>query len=99
MKFVIFEDNAGGYHWTIVAKSGKTLVQSARFASRQEATQAARIVYGGAASASLEPLAGDAPAVDLAAGRPMRVVGDDLDAERWLDEGGSFSSEAVRSQR
>lgn len=99
MKFVVFEDNAGGYHWTIVARSGETLVQSARFASRQEATQAARIVYGGAASASLEPLAGDTRAVELVAGRPTRAVGDDLDAERWLDEGGSFSTEAVRSQR
>jgi uncharacterized protein YegP (UPF0339 family) len=96
MKFVVFEDNAGGYHWTILTASGETLVQSASFASHEEAKQAARIVHGGAASASLEPLAGDIPPGELVAGRTARAVRDDLDAERWLDEGGSFSSEAAR---
>jgi uncharacterized protein YegP (UPF0339 family) len=96
MKFVLFEDNAGGYHWTIVAASGETLVQSASFASHEEAKQAARVVHGGAATASLEPLAGDIPPVELVAGRTTRTARDDLDAERWLDEGGSLSSKAVR---
>jgi uncharacterized protein YegP (UPF0339 family) len=96
MKFLIFEDNGGGYHWTIVAGSGEILVQSASFASYEDAKQAARIVHAGAASASLEHVAGDTPPVDLVARRDTpRVVRDDLDAERWLDEGGSFSSEAV----
>ena len=52
MEFLIFEDNGGDYHWTIVARDG-------------------------------------ARPVDLSARR------DDADAERWLDEGGSFSSKAV----
>ncbi len=95
MKFLIFEDNGGGYHWTIVAGSGETLVRSASFASYEEAKQAARVVHAGAASASFEHLAGDTPPVDLLARREKRMVRDDLDAERWLDEGGSFSSEAV----
>jgi uncharacterized protein YegP (UPF0339 family) len=96
MKFVVFEDNGGGYHWTIVTASGETLVQSASFASYEEAKQAARVVHAGAASASLEPLAGDIPPVELVAGRTARAVRDDLDAERWLDEGGSFTKEAAR---
>jgi hypothetical protein len=50
MTFRVFEDNGGGYHWT----------------------------------------------VDLVARRDTRGVRDDLDAERWFDEGGSLGSEAVR---
>lgn len=96
MKFVVFEDNAGGFHWTLDTASGETLVQSASFASYEQAQQAARIVRGGAATASLEPLAGDVPPVELVAGRTMGTARDDLDAERWLDEGGSFSSKAMR---
>jgi uncharacterized protein YegP (UPF0339 family) len=96
MKFLVFEDNGGGYHWTIVAGSGERLVQSASFASYEDAKQAARVVHAGAASASFENLAGNTPPVDLLARRDKRVARDDLeDAERWLDEGGSFSSEAV----
>jgi uncharacterized protein YegP (UPF0339 family) len=95
-KFVVFEDNGGAYHWTIVTASGETLVRSASFASYEEAKQAARVVHSGAALASLEPLAGDIPPVELVAGRTTRTARDDLDAERWLDEGGSFSSQAVR---
>ena len=94
MKFLVFEDNSGGYHWTLIARSGETLVQSSSFASYEEAKQAARVVHASAGSARFEPLAGDVPATELAE-RTTRAVRDDLDAERWLDEGGSFSSEAV----
>jgi uncharacterized protein YegP (UPF0339 family) len=96
MKFVIFEDNGGGYHWTIVTASGATLAVSASFTSYEEARQAARVVHAGAASASLEPFAGDIPPVKPLGGRTARTARDDLDAERWLDEGGSVTSEAVR---
>jgi uncharacterized protein YegP (UPF0339 family) len=96
MKFVIFEDNGGAYHWTIIAAGGETLVQSATFASYEEAKQAARIVHRRAASASFEHLAGGIPPVDLATRRETRAARGDPDAERWLNEGGSFSSEAVR---
>jgi uncharacterized protein YegP (UPF0339 family) len=93
MKFSVFEDNRGGYHWTIVAGSGEILAQSPSFASYEEAQQAARIVHRGTASASFEDV-GDTPLVDPVARGDTRVVRDDLDAERWLDEGGSFASEA-----
>jgi uncharacterized protein YegP (UPF0339 family) len=59
MGFLIFEDNSGGYHWTIVAGTGDTLVQSNSFASYEEAKQAARVVHDGAASAPFEPLVGE----------------------------------------
>jgi uncharacterized protein YegP (UPF0339 family) len=96
MKFLVFEDNGGGYHWTIVARSGETLVQSARFASYEEAKQAARIVHGGTASARFEDQAAGAPPIAISARPHAAMARDRLDAERWLDEGGSFSSEAVR---
>jgi uncharacterized protein YegP (UPF0339 family) len=93
MAFVIYEDNGGGYHWTIVADRGETLVRSASFGSYEDAKQAAGIVHRGASRASFEPGSGNPPLVALPARRnPAR---DRLDAERWLDEGGSFSSEAV----
>ena len=84
------------YHWTIIAASGETLVRSASFASYEEAKQAARIVHGGASSASFSSLVGGTLPVDLAARRETGAARGDPDAERWLDEGGSFSSEAVR---
>jgi hypothetical protein len=95
MRFLIFENNHGGYQWTIVGPSGESLVQSVSFASSEQAKQAAHLVHAGAGSASLEHLEGETSPVDLV-GRPnTRAVRDDLDAERWLDEGGSSSSEKV----
>ncbi|HET7379176.1 MAG TPA: hypothetical protein VFJ24_03950 [Gaiellales bacterium] len=95
LTFLIYEDNAGGYHWTIVADGGEALVRSASFASSEEAEQAARIVHRGASRASFEDRSGDTPSVDLLARRDAATARDRLDAERWLDEGGSFSSETV----
>ena len=95
MKLLVFEDNGGAYHWTIVADRGERLVRSASFASYEDAKHAARALHAGLASASFEQLAGDTPTVNVVAGRHTGVVRDDLDAERWLDEGGGFSSEAI----
>jgi hypothetical protein len=47
----------------------------------------------GAASARFDRRAGEVSPVDLAARRDRPR--DDLNAERWLDEGGSFTREAV----
>ena len=93
MEFLVFEDNGGDYHWTIVAGDGATLVRSGGFASYEDAERAATQVRDGAASARLEHRGGSAPPDDLAARRAATT--DDADAERWLDEGGSYSSEAV----
>jgi uncharacterized protein YegP (UPF0339 family) len=93
MKFLVFEDNGGAYRWRIVARDGVTLAQSGSFASYDSAEQGARRVREGAAAASFDRRTGEVRPLDLAARRDGRS--DDLDAERWLDEGGSFSSEAV----
>jgi uncharacterized protein YegP (UPF0339 family) len=93
MEFLIFEDNGGDYHWTIVARDGATLARSGSFASYDDAEQGAQHVRDGAGSAQLERRAVGARPVDLTARR--NAISDDSDAERWLDEGGSFSSEAV----
>ena len=55
MAFVVFEDNGGDYHWTIVAAGGESLAQSGSFASHDDAERAARCVYEGAGSARFEP--------------------------------------------
>jgi uncharacterized protein YegP (UPF0339 family) len=93
MEFLIVQDNGGAYHWTIVADDGATLAQSASFVSYRDAEQAARRVRDGAASARFDHRAvGPDPANGIAlCDRPN----DYSDAERWLDEGGSFSSKAV----
>lgn len=90
MEFLIFQDNGGAYRWRIVAGDGATLAQSGSFASYERAEQAAHQVRDGAASARLDRRASEAPPVDLAAARDR--PSDGLDAERWLNEGGSFSS-------
>jgi uncharacterized protein YegP (UPF0339 family) len=97
MTFHIYEDNVGGYHWKLVADGGETLVRSAGFGSYEDAKQAARIVHRGASRATFEQSPDNTPPTDVPARRhPITVtLRDRLDAERWLDEGGSFSSEAV----
>lgn len=95
MRFLVFEENGGGYHWTIVADGGESLVQSASFASYEEARQAARIVRIGASAAPFEDRSSHAPPVDLIARRDAAAARDDRDASRWLDEGDSLGGNAV----
>ncbi|MGH2884056.1 MAG: YegP family protein, partial [Solirubrobacteraceae bacterium] len=89
MQFVIFEDNGGAYHWTLIAGDGTTLAQSESFASYEDAEQAGRRVREGAALARFDRRAGVLSAAHR--DRPS----DELDAERWLDEGEIFRREAV----
>ena len=66
IKFLIFEDNGGAYHWAIITASGDRLVQSASFASYEQAKQAAGIVRRGAGSARFEDRTGDTHPLELA---------------------------------
>jgi uncharacterized protein YegP (UPF0339 family) len=66
-EFVVFEDNGGSYHWTIVAGDGAALARSEAFGSYDDAEQAAQQVRDGAASARFEDRAGGAVLVDLVA--------------------------------
>jgi hypothetical protein len=95
MQFLGFEDNRGVFHWAIVGASGDRLVQAATFVSYEEAKQAAGVVRSGAVSAPSENRADGAARLELAARHETPTATDDLDAQRWLNEGGSFSSEAV----
>ena len=70
MRFVVFEDDGGRYQWTIVDGSGDGVVQSASFASYEDAKAAARAVHAGAGSALFEECASVSPPADLA--RPPR---------------------------
>ena len=93
MKFLIFEDNGGDYHWAIVAADGATLGRSEDYGSYEDAERAAQHIRDGAASAAFDHRAASARPVDLTDRRD--ATSDAVDAERWLDEGGGFSSETV----
>jgi hypothetical protein len=95
LKFLSFEDNGGAFHWAIIGASGDRPGESATSASYEQAKQAAGVVCSGVVSAPFEHRADDPARRELAARRKTATVTDDLDAERWLDEGGSFSSDAV----
>lgn len=100
LTFLVVEDNGGHHRWTLLGPGGDSLAHSRRYATHEEAAQAALAVRDGAGRARLEPdVAIDVP-VDLvarrsAARRSAGVARDEADAERWLDEGGNFSSERV----
>jgi uncharacterized protein YegP (UPF0339 family) len=92
MAFLISEDNGGSYHWELLAGDGATLARSGGFASYYDAERAAQQVRDGAASARFER-PGATGRTDPAA--QPDATDNDAAAERWLGEGGSFSSEAV----
>ncbi len=92
MEFLIFEDNGGDHHWTIVASDGVTVARSGSFTSYQDAERAAQQLRGGAASARFER--GTVAKLPDDVGVRRSSTSDASDAERWLDEDGSFSSEA-----
>jgi uncharacterized protein YegP (UPF0339 family) len=93
LEFLIFEDNAGDYHWTVVAGDGATLARSGGFASYDYAKQAVEQIRHGVASARFEASAAGARPIDVIVRRD--ASGEDSNAERGLDAGGSFSNEAV----
>lgn len=59
MEFLIVEDNAGDYHWTLLDRDGTSLGRSPSFASHQDANDAVQVVLAGAGSALLGPPRGD----------------------------------------
>ncbi len=93
IEFLVFEDNGGSYHWRIIGGDGATLAVSGGFASYDDAEQGAQHVRDGAASARFERRAVGAHPVDPSTRRD--ASSSHSDSERWMDEGGSFSSEAV----
>ena len=93
MEFVIFEDNSGDFYWEIVAGDAAVLATSGRFASHEETAHGARRFRDGAASALFDRYSVAVEPIDrLASGDNDSA---DVGAEHWLDDDGSFSSEAV----
>ena len=70
-------------------------IVSLRFSLRRPLADAARTVDRGACRPPVERRSAAPPPVDLPARRDAVTARDRFDAERWLDEGGSFSSEAA----
>jgi len=93
--FRVVEDNGGSHHWTLIGTDGESLAQSRPYATHEEAAHAALVVRDGASSARFKASATVDRPVDLVARRSAAVADDESDAERWLDEGGSFSSQGV----
>jgi len=54
LEFLVQQDNAGGYHWEIVAGDGASLAKSVGFASHDDAERAARWVHDEAGRARFE---------------------------------------------
>jgi peptidoglycan hydrolase-like protein with peptidoglycan-binding domain/uncharacterized protein YegP (UPF0339 family) len=99
VKFLLYEDNSGGYYWTIIAEDGELLARSPRFTSYEDANYAADAVYRGVAMASFEDRSESSPPVDPPAVRDAAPAEDRVEPERWLDEGGSVSREQVTRAR
>jgi uncharacterized protein YegP (UPF0339 family) len=57
MEFLIVEDNAGDYHWTLQGRDGSSLARSGSFATYENTEDAARVVLAGAGTARLDPRA------------------------------------------
>ena len=93
--FRVFEDNGGSYHWTLLGPNGESLAHSRPYSTHEEAARAALVMRDGASSARFKASATVDRSVDLVARRSAAVADDESDAERWLDEGGSFSSQGV----
>jgi len=92
---LVFEDNGSDYRWMILGSDGEGLAHSKPYATHEDAAHAARVVRDGAGSARFDAGAAPGRPVDLSARRDAAVAREDSEAERWLDEGGSFSSDAV----
>ena len=91
--FLVFEDNGGSYSWTVLGPDGESLARSRPYATHEEAADAARVVRDGAGFARFDASAATDLPIDLVARRSAAAARDDSDAERWLDEGASISSE------
>ena len=102
MTFLVFEDNGGSYHWTIVAADGATLARSEGFASYNDAEQAAQRVREAATASRFERHRNSASPVDLIARREAarRDAASDrqLSASHRHDQGPNGGRKGTRRQ-
>lgn len=95
VKFLLYQDNGGGYYWTIVDGGGDVLARSVGFASYPEANYTADMVHRAAGTAMFENRTGTSPP-----GRPLASAdgesdGDQADTEPPSESDGSVSREEV----
>jgi uncharacterized protein YegP (UPF0339 family) len=95
VKFLLYQDNGGGYYWTIVDDGDEVIARSAGFASYPEANYAADMVHRAAANAKFENRSDTSPPPRPLASveRPPREDGADPDPSS--NPGGSVSREEV----
>ena len=55
-RFEIFKDDAGGFHWRLVAATGETVAQSERYLLKASVVASARAVQMAAAEAAVQDL-------------------------------------------
>jgi uncharacterized protein YegP (UPF0339 family) len=95
VKFVLYQDNGGGYYWTIVDSSGGVLARSAGFESYPDANFAADIVHRGAATATFEDRSSPTPPAGPPGSADRPTEEDRTEPKRPPDQGGSVSREEV----
>jgi len=93
VKFILYQDNGGGYYWTIVDAGGEVIARSVGFLSYAEANFAADIVHRAAPTATFEDRSGASPP-------PRPLARSDASAEGGRSQpppnpGGSVSREEV----
>ena len=98
VKFLLYQDNAGGYYWTIVDDRGEVLARSTGFASYPEANFAADIVHRAASSATFENRSGTTPPTRPLARTDGATPRDHAEPEPPPKQGGSVSREEVTRQ-
>ena len=64
MEFLVVEDNAGDYHWTLLDRDGNSLARSPSLVSYRQAEDAARVVLAAAGSARLDRRAASDSSLD-----------------------------------
>ncbi len=95
VKFLLYQDNGGGYYWTIVDHGDEVIARSAGFASYPEANYAADMVHRAAATARFENRSGTTPPPRPLASADRAAQGDRAAPEPSSNPGGSVSREEV----
>jgi uncharacterized protein YegP (UPF0339 family) len=95
VKFLLYQDNGGGYYWTIVDDGDEVIARSAGFASYPEANYAADMVHRAAATARFENRSGTTPPPRPLASAGGATKGDGAAPEPSSNPGGSVSREEV----
>lgn len=98
VKFLLYQDNSGGYYWTIADDSGAVLARSTGFASYPEANFAADIVHRAASSATFENRSGTTPPPRPLARTDGATHRDPAEAEPPSEPGGSVGREEATRQ-